>query len=285
MQHQRAEGLLGDPPLRRGREPLAAGIALDDLDVDAQGGTVVDDRVLEPGIHPALGHRRVVRGDPVQQRDADGVVVHARGHHDHRDQQAQDVGSDAPLAAPALLARIQPRRLLRRVDRDVHGLGVHHDRRRVLAPPPALADLPAQQVMNHLVGTVVAPLAEVVVHRGVRREVVRQVAPLAAHPGLVQDRVDDLPHLVPALMAADRAVLSLPGRDDRPDQLPRLVRQITRIRLPLGHVSSTPQDRPTATHQTGQPATTTRRTPTKAPHRRRQRGSRRLLEAPPRRRA
>ncbi|WP_030662263.1 alpha-L-rhamnosidase N-terminal domain-containing protein [Streptomyces cellulosae] len=46
--------------------------------------------------------------------------------------------------------------------------------------------------------------------------------PSAAHSGLVQDRVDDLSHLVPALMTADRAVLSLPGRDDRPDQLPRL---------------------------------------------------------------
>lgn len=116
-----------------------------------------------------------------------------------------------PRLRPRLfLSRMQPRCLLGRVDRGVHGLGVHHDRGRILAPPAALAHLPAQQVVDHLIGAVVAPLAEVVVHGGVRREVVREAAPLAAHPGLIQDRVDDLPHLVPALVPADRAVLSLP---------------------------------------------------------------------------
>jgi hypothetical protein len=58
--------------------------------------------------------------------------------------------------------------------------------------------------MDRLIGAIIAPPGEVVIHRAAGRQVVRQVIPLAAGPALVQDRVDDLPHRIPALMAADR---------------------------------------------------------------------------------
>jgi hypothetical protein len=73
--------------------------------------------------------------------------------------------------------------------------------------PERLFDLeepPAQQVVDRLVGTVVAPPGEAVVRRAAGRQVVRRVIPLAAGPALVDDRVDDLPYRIAALVAADR---------------------------------------------------------------------------------
>jgi hypothetical protein len=65
--------------------------------------------------------------------------------------------------------------------------------------------------------------------------VMRQVLPLAARPRLVQDRVDDLPHLVAALMAARRTVPRLPCRDHRLDQRPPLIAHVTRVPVAVRH--------------------------------------------------
>lgn len=119
---------------------------------------MLDHGLLEPGVHPALGHRGCGGGDLVQQGDADGVVVHARGDHDHGDDQAKDVGGDVPLAAGALLARIPPGRVLRRVHRGPHRLRVQDDGGGILVPLEYFAGLPAQQVVDGLGGAVVAPL-------------------------------------------------------------------------------------------------------------------------------
>jgi hypothetical protein len=77
--------------------------------------------------------------------------------------------------------------------------------------------------MDRLIGAIIAPPGEVVIHRAAGRQIVRQVIPLAAGPALVQDRVDDLPHRIPALMAADRGMRGLPRRDHRLDQHPPLI--------------------------------------------------------------
>jgi hypothetical protein len=78
--------------------------------------------------------------------------------------------------------------------------------------------------MDDLVGPVVPPGGEVVVSRALLRQVVREIGSLAAGPSLIEDRVHDLPHVVGALMAADRAVRVLPRGDHRLDQRPLLVR-------------------------------------------------------------
>jgi hypothetical protein len=105
----------------------------------------------------------------------------------------------------------------------VHALGVDHDQARVGPPALLLPRVPPQQVVDGLVSAIVTPLREVVVGGAARRQVVGQVVPLAARPGLVQDRVHDLPQLIAALVAADRGVRGLPRGDDRLDQRPPLV--------------------------------------------------------------
>lgn len=86
-----------------------------------------------------------------------------------------------------------------------------------------------------LVGTVVPPGGEVVIRRALRRQVVRQESPLTAGPGLVENRVHDLPHRVTALMAAGGTVPVLPGREHRLGQRTLPVRQIALIRLAFTH--------------------------------------------------
>lgn len=93
-----------------------------------------------------------------------------------------------------------------------------HGRRRCSLP-----DLPAQKAVDGLVGTVVAPLVEVVLYGAGGRQAVREAAPLASGAGLVQQGVDDLPHVVVALVAAEGAVPGLSGADYGLDQGPALV--------------------------------------------------------------
>ncbi|OIK04496.1 hypothetical protein BIV23_17220 [Streptomyces monashensis] len=71
-------GLLDPPAFRLRDEPPVPRVASDDLDIDAQAGAV--------------------RGDLVQQGDARGVVVRARGRDDDRDDQDQYIGGQGPLA-------------------------------------------------------------------------------------------------------------------------------------------------------------------------------------------
>lgn len=146
VEHEGAQGLLDHPPFGFRRKPSGSGLALDDLHVDAQAGAVVSDGVLEPCVHPRLGHRGRGGGDLVQQRDADRVVVDTGRDNDDVDEQAQDVSGDAPFAAGALLPRIQPGRLLGHVRGGAHGLGVQNDGGGVLAPLAALADLPRSRL-------------------------------------------------------------------------------------------------------------------------------------------
>lgn len=100
--------------------------------------------------------------------------------------------------------------------------------------------------MDLLVGAVVPPGGEVVVRRALRRQVVRQESPLTVGPGLVEDRVHDLPHRVAALVAADGTVPVLPGREHRLDQRPLLVRRVALARLAFTHPSI-----PAHRHRTG----------------------------------
>jgi hypothetical protein len=110
--------------------------------------------------------------------------------------------------------------------------------------------------MNGLIGAVVAPLVEVVLHRTGGRQVVGQQVPLAAAAVLVQDRVHDLPHRVLALVATDRGMPGLPRCDHGLDQGPLLVGDVTRVRLAITHPATqanherlTGNDAPTSPHR------------------------------------
>src|SRR5262249_52781494 len=85
------------------------------------------------------------------------------------------------------------------------------------------ADLLAQPVVDGLQGAVVAPLVEVAPHRGLGREVLGQVAPLAAGPHEVEDGVEDVAHR--------RLAGPAPGvdRDQFLDERPLLVRQVAGV--------------------------------------------------------
>jgi hypothetical protein len=89
--------------------------------------------------------------------------------------------------------------------------------------------------VNGLADAVVTPGVEVVLHRAGWRKVVREQLPLAPAPALVEQCVDDLPHLVPALMAADRGMRGLPRDDHRLDQRLLLVAQVGLVGLALAH--------------------------------------------------
>ena len=76
VQYQDPVCLLDSPPLRLRQEAPVAGVACDDLDVDAQAGSVLDDLVLEALVDQGLADGAAgVLGDLVQQGDARGVVV------------------------------------------------------------------------------------------------------------------------------------------------------------------------------------------------------------------
>jgi hypothetical protein len=76
--HQPAEGPLDNPTSEDHLEPFDAWVALDDFDVDAEAGAVVDGFCSVAGVGPRLGHSRGSDGNPGQQVDAAGVVGDAR---------------------------------------------------------------------------------------------------------------------------------------------------------------------------------------------------------------
>ena len=57
------------------------------------------------------------------------------------------------------------------------------------------ASLAAEQVVNHVQGSIMTPLVEVTPDRALGREVDREIPPLAAGAKDVEHRVDDIPHI------------------------------------------------------------------------------------------
>lgn len=110
-------------------------------------------------------------GDLVRQHDARGVVVRARGEDDDRDHQTENINCQAAPAAWDFSCRVPAGGAGGHPDGRVQALGVEHHQARVSLVPPALANLPAQQVVDGLAGAVIAPLAEVVLHRADRGQV------------------------------------------------------------------------------------------------------------------
>src|SRR5437660_10396523 len=93
--------------------------------------------------------------------------------------------------------------------------------------------------MHHLDHAGIAPPAEVRPNIGVGREVMRQVAPLAAGARLIEDSVPDLAQRIGARPAG---LTALGLGKHRPDLFPLRIRQVTRVRLSL-HTPVLPHSR------------------------------------------
>ena len=94
-------------------------------------------------------------------------------------------------------------------------------------------------MMDPVERAVPVPQAQVVVHGAARRQVLGQIAPLAAGAQDVHHPVDHLAQVDPPLAAT-----RLAGRKERLDQRPFLVGQIARIAQMVSVVSRRILDRP-----------------------------------------
>src|SRR5215471_12998849 len=92
------------------------------------------------------------------------------------------------LATVDLLARIVAARTAR--FSRLHRLAVDHPGRWTRHTSCQFTCLPYQHVVDVLPGAVVAPAVEVVLHRGERRKVLGQHAPLATTLGDIENRLD-----------------------------------------------------------------------------------------------
>lgn len=124
VEHEPSEGALDYPASLEDVEAAGVGIAMDDLGVDAQGGGVVGELLLEAGIDPGHSDRRMVGLGLVQDLDAGLVLRDGRGTDGHGQQQAERVGGDTPFAADDLLRGVRALRAGRWVGGGLHGLGV-----------------------------------------------------------------------------------------------------------------------------------------------------------------
>ena len=80
--HEPADGAFDDPSAFDDAEAFDLRVFGDDLDVDAEGGAVLDGFDLESGIDPRLGQGGVQGGGLVEQVVADRVVADAGGGDD-----------------------------------------------------------------------------------------------------------------------------------------------------------------------------------------------------------
>ncbi|GLV79942.1 hypothetical protein Shyhy02_79420 [Streptomyces hygroscopicus subsp. hygroscopicus] len=225
VQYQDPVGLLDPPPLRLRDEPLVLPVALDDLHVDAEAGSVCDDLDLETLAGQSLADIAAgAHGNLAQQGDARGVVVDVRGEDDDHDDQAEDVHGQATLAARHPLGRIVARRGGGDPSGHVDTLSVQHHQGPVLPSPSTFTDLAAQELVDDLAGSVGPPGDEVAVRRALGRQAVREPGPLTSGPPLAEDHDHNFPHVIDTLVAADRAVPALPPDDHRLDEGPPPVR-------------------------------------------------------------
>src|SRR5215471_13548902 len=144
-----------------------------------------------------------------------------------------------PLLALNLFARIVAMRVNARPIGALHALAVDDGRGRTGLTFLSLATFHIECVMNGLQRAVIIPQVKVTVDRAFRREVLRQIAPLASRREHVHNAVDDFAYVRGALAA------SLFRRmDQRRDMLPFFVAQITRVSQMAAVIALAVLDRP-----------------------------------------
>lgn len=104
--HEPAEGAFDDPAAGLDVEAAGGGVALDDLEVDAEVGGVFDGFGPVAVVGPGFGDGRVERGDFGQEPGAGCGVVDAGGGDGDGQQEAEGVGDDVPLASDDLFGRV-----------------------------------------------------------------------------------------------------------------------------------------------------------------------------------
>jgi hypothetical protein len=214
-----------------------SGRVSDDGEADAGRGGMLQEARLAAAVHPPGRHRRVRRGEPVGHVLAAVGVLHRGGGDYQGQQQPEGVGGDVLLPPLHPLARVISLRGLRGIGGGLHHPGADDCRGRLRCAPGLLADPAAEQVVDRLGGAVGLPPGVVVIHGLARREVVRQVPPGDPGPVHVQDRVHDLAQVMDRRGKAQAGLGAggPPGGQDRLDQRPPGIGQVTTICTPASH--------------------------------------------------
>src|SRR5262249_17367916 len=106
VEHEPAVGPLDRPTFRDGGESSGSGGALDDFEVDAEGGGVLDEVFAVATVDPDLADRGMSRGHLVEEGLACGGVLDTGCGDQDRQQETEGVGDDAPLAADDLFSGV-----------------------------------------------------------------------------------------------------------------------------------------------------------------------------------
>jgi hypothetical protein len=155
------------------RTPVSA----DEFDVDSEAGAVLHDGVLEAGVDPALGDRRVGLLGLVEEQDSDGVPGKARGGDGHGEDESDRVGEDAPFPADDLLGGVGSLAGQGRIGGGLHALGVDHGSGRFRLASFLRTGQAGQIVVELGEDSLVAPGGVIGVDSAMVGEVVRKVFP------------------------------------------------------------------------------------------------------------
>ncbi|MGC0407554.1 hypothetical protein RKD31_000797 [Streptomyces sp. SAI-163] len=101
--HEPADGAFDDPAAGLDVEAAGGGVALDDLEIDAEVGGVFDGFGLVAVVGPGFGDGGMACGDVGEELGAGGGVVDAGGGDGDGQEKAEGVGDDVPFASDDLM--------------------------------------------------------------------------------------------------------------------------------------------------------------------------------------
>jgi hypothetical protein len=149
-------------------------------------------------------------------------ITHARRGHDDHEQRPERADPQVPLTPSDQLPAVKPPRA-RLIDH-LHALPVEDRCARLRVAPFSAAELAAQAVMHLLPGAIVAPGLQVVVDKGVWREIVGQQESAAARAQEIENGIDDLTARI-----LGGAIIRSQGRDERLQEAPFGIAEIGAI--------------------------------------------------------